>query len=379
MIPFARIVKYGNMVVESKKMKQLDNKLDTLVLWEDGTLWGCGYNRYGQLMGDSANTAVQKNWVQVSSGVEEIIGSWNNGFAVLMKDGTIMAAGDLTWAALGTQGALQDVTAKLTISGKTIVQYSFSGPCVLVRTSDNVLYGLSSTLARGNLGIGTTIGSQLTLIQLATNVKYCATDGNESFYITTAGKLWCTGWNNSANLGTANSTQINTWQLSPTAPNDVVAVYPSYSLTVLVINTGVVYVCGNMATGLGTAKTTFSSMHPELVVLSGNYSVGVSGATLNTMVIANPTVKTNIYFSGNMTYMGSGTNTNDMGLWSTNYASGILDPATVKASFGYESNIWYDGKRMFFCGQQRYMPGYPSTPANVQFQELQYPPGTELL
>ena len=377
MIPFARIVKYGNSVIESTKVKQVNNKLDTLVLWEDGTLWGCGYNRYGQITGGSS-VDVQKDWVIISTGVKEILGTWNNGFVILMRDGKMMAAGDLTWAGLSTQGALQDVTAKLTISGKNIVQYSFSGPCVLVRTEDNVLYGLSSTLARGVLGTGVTTGSQMTLIQLATSVKFCATDGNESFYITTAGRLWCTGWNNGGNLGTGNSTQINTWQLSPTAPNDVVEVYPSYSLTVLVINTGVVYVCGNLATGLGTAKTTFSSMHPELVVLKDNYSLGVSGATTNAMVISNPSVNSTIYFSGNLRYMGSGTNTNDMGLWTTNYAAGLLDPTIVKTSFGYESNIWYDGKRMFFCGSQRYMPGYPSSSETVQFKELQYPPGTDI-
>lgn len=378
MIPFARVLKYGNTVKLSTKVKQVSHRLDTLVLWEDGQLWGSGYNRYGQISGTASNTNPVKEWTKISDGVDEILGAWNSGFALKMKNGQLFAAGDLPWAAAGTQASLIDVTDKLLVPGKTITQYSFSGTCVMCVTSDNILYGLSSTLSRGVLGNGVTIGAQYSFIQLATGVRKCVTDGNESFYITTAGRLWCTGWNNAGSLGTANSTQVNTWQLSPTAPVNVVDIKTSYSLAQLVINTGVVYICGNNATGAGSAKTSFTSIPPATVLLdlNKNYVLGCSGATLNTSIMLNP-ANTTLYYSGTMAYLGTGT-TSNMNLMTTTYPKSSFVSDELVVEFGYESSMWHDKHKIYFTGQQRYIPGYPSTAANVGFSELQFPAGTDI-
>lgn len=140
----------------------------------------------------------------------------------------------------------------------------------------------------------------------------------------------------------------------------------------------VLYSTGAQATGRGSSSNTFIPL-PNItkVTPDNSYILGTSNNTFNAFVSMNKdSDNPTIYFSGNLTYMGAGTDDDNLGLWTTNLGNSGLNPSKVKGYFGNESSIWYDENKMFFCGQQRFVVGYPSTPATVQFKELSFPPGT---
>ena len=374
MIPFARVLTYGNVVRNSKKVKQLTHDLDTLVLWEDGTLWGAGYNRYGQLVGNSSDTSVQKSYVQVTTGVDEIVSTWNSGF-LIRKGGSYYCAGDIGFTGLSTSAGLYDCTSKIVLSGVTFKAIRCLSSIVFGVSTDNKLYGFTPFNTRGTLGDGTTNPStEYKFLADGVDKIYCS--GNNSFYISTGGQLYCTGWNQNSSLGINGSTQVNAWTLISQFVN-VRDVGTAHNGTWVLNGDGRVYSVGSQANGTGSASTTYVQLP---AIASANVGerciIGTSSATFNTFCFMN-TIKNGILFSGNMSYMGSGTNTDDKGLWSTNWLSGELVLEDVYGYFGYESNMWFDGRKILFCGQQRYIPGYPSTNASLQFKEVQLPPGTE--
>lgn len=377
MLPFARMLEYGNF--SSKKVKNLSNDLDLLVLWEDGTLWGSGYNRYGQTSTSSSNTSVLKNWNLMYTGVEDIVSAYNSGYLIKMKNGNYYTAGDISWTGSGTSATLVDVTSRVSNAGSILMRdvVTTSGVVFGIST-DNVLYGFSPYNTRGVLGDGT-VSPSTSYKLLLENVSKIFTNGNNSFAIKTDGTLWGTGWNNGSSLGINGSSQVNTWtQIMPGVFSDVRDVSCANNGTWVLNGDGRVYSVGSQANGTGSTSTTFVIISSLVSASIGdNYSLGTSSSTFNTFCFLNGSTNGQLYFSGNFQYTGTGTSNDEKGLWTTNWASGLMDMSTVRGYFGYESNVWFDGKKMIFSGQQRYIPGYPSTALNVQFQEIQLPIGTE--
>lgn len=379
MIPFSRILQYGNEAVKPTAIRQITHALDTYVLWYDGTLWGAGYNRYGQISRDGSTTVV-KSYVKVDTGVTAILDSWNSGIAYRKGD-KIYGAGDIAFTG-NTAGSSEpvDITNLISTGGnKPIVQFNITNNTVFGITEDGDLYGLAYNNSRGVLGTGNT-NEHRTYIKLASNVKYVTSSSNNAFYIDNNGVLFGTGWNNGGSLGYNGITQSNTWtNINVIYDFDKVdSVSSANNSTWIVLSDGLIYSTGSQATGRGSASNTFAALNSVSKVTPDNgYILGTSNNTFNAFVSMNKdSDNPTIYFSGNLTYMGAGTDNNNLGLWTTNLGNSGLDASKVQGYFGNESNIWYDGKKMFFCGQQRFMVGYPSTVATVQFKELSFPPGT---
>ncbi|EAZ2022799.1 hypothetical protein BZF66_05765 [Salmonella enterica] len=379
MIPFAKILTYGNEAVKPTAVRKIAHALDTYILWYDGTLWGAGYNRYGQISRDGSTSAV-KSYVVVDTGVTDIIDSWNSGIAYRKGD-TIYGAGDIAFTGntRGTQEPV-DITNLIGVGGnKPIIKFSITNNTVFGITEDDDLYGLAYTNSRGVLGTGNTTDHR-TYIKLASNVKYVTSSSNNSFYIDNNGILFGTGWNQGGSLGYNGTTQSNTWTNINSIYNfdKVDGVSSANNSTWIVLSDGTIYSTGAQATGRGSASNTFVPL-PNItkVTPENSYILGTSNNTFNAFVSMNKdSDNPTIYFSGNLTYMGAGTDDSNLGLWTTNLGNSGLNPSKVKGYFGNESSVWYDENKMFFCGQQRFVVGYPSTPATVQFKELSFPPGT---
>jgi len=130
-----------------------------MIIKEDGTLWGVGYNQLGRL--GNGNTTNQNNPVQEASG-------WTD------------------WE-------------------KVYVGYNSTAG--LRNTSDLYVCGASNY---GQYGIGTTT-SQDSFIYSTGNVAKWVNDGENSLILTTDGELYGAGRNQEGQLGVGDSSQRNTW------------------------------------------------------------------------------------------------------------------------------------------------------------------------
>ncbi|MGI5704814.1 hypothetical protein ACRYKS_24815 [Escherichia coli] len=83
MLPFVRMFDYGNFAPEAPKIKKVLCGLDNVyVLYGDGTLYGCGVNKYFQL--NVENTASRNTWILISEGVTD---AWAGAYNILYLKG----------------------------------------------------------------------------------------------------------------------------------------------------------------------------------------------------------------------------------------------------------------------------------------------------
>ena len=96
MIPFAKILKYGNKlpglptIVDVKH--SYGSNITTYILRSNGELWGGGYNGEGQLGLGNRNDTYRKTCVKLKDGVK-LISHYNNLAMIYTEDNTLMIAG----------------------------------------------------------------------------------------------------------------------------------------------------------------------------------------------------------------------------------------------------------------------------------------------
>ena len=180
----------------------------TLLLSNNGSLWGCGYNTYGTLgLGTTvgASSPVQigslTTWNYVSVG--------NLHTAAIKTDGTLWMWGynvEGELAQNNTTGTSSPVQVGTQTNWK---QVACGNSHVLAIKTDGTLWswGLNTS---GQLGNGS-VSSYSSPIQVGSlnNWKYVSTAGNASGAIKTDGTLWMWGQNTNGNLGNNAITNIS--------------------------------------------------------------------------------------------------------------------------------------------------------------------------
>ena len=73
----------------------------SLILKNDGTLWGCGLNNYGQLgLGDTTNRITFTQITTNTDNIKSVYCGW--GYTLILKnDGTLWSCGDNRYGQLG--------------------------------------------------------------------------------------------------------------------------------------------------------------------------------------------------------------------------------------------------------------------------------------
>ena len=173
MLPFVRMLEYGNLAPGAPKIKYMQGFSNgAYVLFENGELYGTGANAYGLLMVDSQ---VQlKKWKLLSTGVDYF---WLCGYGALIKmqDGRWMYLGSQLVLGTGTGKhiALQDISSSLSFviydsanPSATKIQMNFDGMFYLHGTD---LYGRGYNRFY-SLGLGNTTAYSA-FRPLATGVK----------------------------------------------------------------------------------------------------------------------------------------------------------------------------------------------------------------
>ena len=167
----------------------------TLLLRDDGTLWGAGYS-YDSQLGEGASKPIQRSPMLLASDVVAMGAGDTNSFFVTANGG-LWAMGSNVYGELGDGTKLSREKPTLVNLGIKAVGAALNHTFFL--GADGTLYG-SGAKGWGALGLGGE-GTQDEPAQIATSVASVSTWDTHSVFVKTDGTLWGTGYNHYGELG----------------------------------------------------------------------------------------------------------------------------------------------------------------------------------
>jgi len=166
----------------------------SLVLRNDGTLWGAGNNGSGQLGLGAASYLT--SWTEITNGVVAIAAGWFHSL-FLKADGTLWTMGDNAHGEMG-DGTIVNRTSPIYVTNHvTALAGGFDD--TLFARSDGTLWGLGNNES-GQLGNGTYTDTNRP-VMVDGSVATVTAGQSQVLYLKTDGTLWGTGYNGNGQLG----------------------------------------------------------------------------------------------------------------------------------------------------------------------------------
>ena len=239
----------------------------TFMLKNDGTVWSCGFNGNGELaLGDNTH---RNTFTQVTtniSDVKEILCGDNNTF-MLKNDGTVWSCGYNAQGQLG----LNDYTNRNTFTQVTEnvsdVKEILCGCMHVIMVKNDGSVWACGFNQYGQLGLGDS-SNRPAFTQVTTNVsdvKEIICGGYHTFMIKNDGTVWACGYNYGGQLGLGSTTDKTSFTQVTTNVSGVKEIICGNSHTFMVKNDGTVWSCGNngygqLGLGINTNQTTFTQV-----------------------------------------------------------------------------------------------------------------------
>ena len=164
---------------------------------EDGSLFGRGYNGYGQL--GNGNTTNQTDFIQIGTQKFKMVASGDSFMLAIDEDGYLWGCGQNNYGQLGT-GNTSSVNTLTKIGEKTWKYVHCAYQHSVLIDTDDLMWVVGNSNS-GQLGAGTT-NTVTTLTQMGTQ-RWTSVYGSESstFAIDTDGQAWACGSNSYGQLG----------------------------------------------------------------------------------------------------------------------------------------------------------------------------------
>jgi hypothetical protein len=230
----------------------------TIILKNDGSVWGSGYNGYRSLgLGDNVDrTTFTQITTNINNDVKQIACGHRHTM-ILKNDGSLWACGYNSNGELGLGDTSQRTTpTKITTNvNNDVKQVTCGMDYTFIIKNDGSLWGCGYN-SNGNLGLGTYDSDPHTkFTQVTTNinndVKDIACGNGHTIIIKNDGSLWGCGRNDYGQVGLNNTTtRITTFtQLTTNVNNDAKQVSCGWYHTMVLKNDGSVWTCGWNAHG----------------------------------------------------------------------------------------------------------------------------------
>lgn len=314
----------------------------TMILLDDGTLWACGSNNYGQLgVQDITYTAEP---IKVMEGVAQV-SAGNNHTMILKTDGTLWACGYNSYGELADGTKNSTVTPIMVMSD--VAQVSAGSNYTMIVKKNGSLWGCGYNY-NGQVGNGTS-GNVLSPEQIMTGVSQVSAGMNHTLIVKTNGNLYACGYNYYGQLGDGtNGYDAN--KLTPVQITDNVASVAAGGYHSLVLKTdGTLWTCGsnsyNQLCGGSDYKDTSSS---NTLVKFKEGVAAISAGYYFSLVVLNDG---SLEGYGDNEYAQMGTDYTS----SSYYRCLIESSGVVAASAGYYFTVYAKADGSFWaCGNNEY-------------------------
>ena len=240
----------------------------TFIIKNDGSVWSCGYNQYGQLgLGDVGN---KSTFTQVTTNINndvKLISCGEYHTFILKNDGSVWSCGYNQYGQLG----LNDTTYRNTFTKVTtninndVKQIACGYNYTFILKNDGSVWSCGYNY-HGQLGLNNTT-NRTTFTQVTTNinndVKQISCGNAHTFILKNDGSVWSCGYNDQGQLGLNDTTNRTTFtQVTTNINNDVKQISCGYH-TFILKNDGSVWGCGynnygQLGLGSTTQKNTFN-------------------------------------------------------------------------------------------------------------------------
>ena len=230
----------------------------TLILKNDGTLWGCGYNGYGQLgLGDTNNRTTFTEITTNADDVKQVYCGYEHTL-ILKNDGTLWGSGRNNWGQLGLGDTTDRTTfTEITTNVSDIKQVCCGHYHTLILKNDGTLWGCGIN-GSGELGLGDNT-NRTTFTQITTsadNIKSVCCGGYHTVVLKDDGTLWGFGYNSSGELGLGDSNHKYNFTQMTIDTNDIKQIYCCWGNTFVLKNDDTLWGCGwNNSGQLGLGDT----------------------------------------------------------------------------------------------------------------------------
>ena len=239
----------------------------SLFIKSDGSLWAMGENDSGQLGDGSCNDTNRPTQI-VSGGVSSVTaGGLHTLF--LKSDGSLWAMGNNYFGQLGigiTNSPIFVFAVPQKIVSGGVVAIAAGGNHSLFVKSDGSLWTMGWNL-QGQLGDGTTNGSNVPKQVVSSGVVAVAAGGYHSLFLKSDGSLWAMGLNSSGQLGDGTTTNSQTPE--QVVASGVVAVAVGECHSLFIKSDGSLWAMGDNRYGQLGDGTTDGALRPEQIVSGG--------------------------------------------------------------------------------------------------------------
>ena len=229
----------------------------SMILKTDGTLWACGYNKYGQL-GDGTTTN-RDTPVKVMDGVASV-SAGNTHTMILKTDGSLWACGENDLGQLCDGTTTSCYIPKKVMIGNVAAVSSGAGYTMILKT-DGTLWACGNN-NYGQLGDGTTTNCS-TPKQVMSNVATVSTHGLHTMILKNDGTLWACGNNRSGQLGDGTTVDRSSPKQVMTG---VAAVSTGVDHSIILKTDGTLWTCGYNHDGQLGDGTTIHRYTPVMIM-----------------------------------------------------------------------------------------------------------------
>ena len=218
----------------------------SLILKNDGTLWGCGLNTSGQL--GLGNTTNRTTFTQITTNADNIKEIYYNGDStfILKNDGTLWGCGNNQYGQLGLGDTTNRTTFTQITTNTNDIKSVYCGENYTIMLKNNGTLWSCGLNNYGQLGLGNTT-NRTTFTQITTNADdiksvYCGE--NYTIILENDSTLWGTGYNGNGELGLGSSTNKTIFTQITTNTNDIKEVYCGFHHTIIIKNDDTLWSCG---------------------------------------------------------------------------------------------------------------------------------------
>jgi alpha-tubulin suppressor-like RCC1 family protein len=245
---------------------------NSLFLKSDGSLWGMGYNDYGQLGDGTYNQTNCPEQIVASNVTAIAAGAIHSLF--LKSDGSLWGMGYNGNGELGngTYNSMTNRPQQIVASNVKAIAAGDGHSLFLKSNGSLWAMGFNSS---GQLGDGTYNNANLPQQIVASNVTAIAAGQSFSLFLKSDGSLWAMGQNNSGELGDGTYNNANLPQ--QIVASNVTAIAAGWGHSLFVKNDGSLWAVGSDEYGQlgdGTSGTYDYTNRPQQIVASNVTAIG---------------------------------------------------------------------------------------------------------